>query len=107
MIDWRPQGTKPPKINKQTRSFPNYDKVYEEENRNVQVSGDEAIGNFLDNLEDDDIEVDDYHEVDNRPDPTLIYSQLRRFRTTVSPARIDFSFDYKYGSASENEKCRR
>jgi len=107
VIEWRPQGTKPPKINKQTRSLPNYDKVYEEEDRSIQVSGDEAIGSFLDNPDDDEIEVDDCHEVDNHPDPTLIYSQLCRFRTTVSTARIDFSFDHKYGLAGENEKCQR
>ncbi|KAF8738626.1 hypothetical protein AX14_010914 [Amanita brunnescens Koide BX004] len=80
LIDWRPQGTKAAKLNKQTRSLPNCDK---EEDRSLQVSGDEAIDSFLDNPEDDEIEDDDCPHLD----PAFVYSQLLKFRTKLAATR--------------------
>ena len=104
MVDWRPQGTKATKLNKQTRSLPNYDR---EEDRSLQVSGDEAIDSFLDKPEDDEIEDDDCPLVDNHLDPSLVYSELRRFRTRVGLSESISSFAYEYGLAGGNARCRR
>lgn len=101
VIDCRPQGTKAAKLNKQTRSLPNYDR---EEDRNLQVSGDEAIDSFLDKPEDDEIEDDDCPQVDN---PSLVYSELCRFRTKVNLPELTSSFAHKCGLAGDNAKCRR
>lgn len=97
LIDWRPQGTKAAKLNKQTRSLPNCDK---EEDRSLQVSGDEAIDSFLDNPEDDEIEDDDCPHLD----PAFVYSQLLKFRTKVGLPGLISSFAYQYGLARGNEK---
>lgn len=104
VVDWRPQGTKAAKLNKQTRALPNYDR---EEDRSLQVSGDEAIDSFLDKLEDDEIEDDDCPQVENHLDPSLVYSELRQFRTRVGVPELISSFAHKYGLAGDNEKCRR